>query len=120
MSLAEATARAKHDLGKYVAFQLRWLGAQASDAELLEALRADVLNTRRGPSGSESAMALWERLRGDLVGADVGPVDAGIALLQEQAQGLEAGTCSRADLEACSQAALDIARALADLARAHR
>lgn len=120
MSLAEATARAKHDLGKYVAFQLRWLAPDCSDAELLEALQADVLNTRRGPDGSESAMSIWNRLKPELAGAEVQAVEDGVATLSAHAEGLAGGTLSRDQMEACAQAAREIARHLAALARAHR
>lgn len=120
MSLAEATARAKHDLGKYVAFQLRWLTSDCSDADLLEALQADVLNTRRGPDGSESAMSIWTRLKPELAGADIQPVDAGVATLASHAEDLAEGTLSRDQMETCAEAARVVARHLAALARVHR
>jgi len=120
VSLAEATAHAKHDLGKYVAFQLRWIAPDASDDELLDALRADVLNTRRGPSGRESAMDLWSRLRPTLEGADVSPIDRAIDRLEDCAAGIERGTLTRAEMEQCAAVARSIATALAGLARTHR
>ncbi len=120
MSLSEATARAKHDLGKYVAFQLRWLAPDASDGELLEALRADVLNTRRGPAGRESAVELWSRLRPTLAGADLNPIDRAIERLAGCVAGIEEGTLTRAEMEECAVAARSIATALAGLARTHR
>jgi hypothetical protein len=120
VSLSDATARAKHDLGKYVAFQLRWLGPDCTDVDLLEALRADVLQTRRGPNGVETAMSIWSRLRPDLLQADIAEVDGAVSVLTEHARGLEEGTLSRDEMEVCQQAARDIARTLAALARAHR
>lgn len=58
----------KHDLGKYITFQTRWLGADPTGPELVQAVLADVLSTRRGPNGSESAMAIWKRYRAALLG----------------------------------------------------
>ena len=120
MSLSDATARAKHDLGKYVAFQLRWLAPDCTDTELLEALRVDVLETRRGPTGVETAMSIWSRLRPELLQADIGEVDRAMGVLNERAAGLDDGTLSRDDLEACQKAALAVAKNLSALARAHR
>ncbi len=62
----EHAARAKHDLGKYVAFQARWLGDDASADQLLEALRQDVRATRRSDAETLAAPELWARLRAPL------------------------------------------------------
>jgi hypothetical protein len=61
-------ARLRHDLGKYVALQLRSLPADAPDAEILAALRADVLETRKGPTGSVDALGLWDPVAPALAG----------------------------------------------------
>lgn len=60
--------RLKHDLGKYVALQARWLPPEAGPVERREALVADLLHTRRGPEGSTSAHEVWETFRGMLHG----------------------------------------------------
>ena len=89
--LVEAAAAAKHDLGKYVAFQARWLAPDASDADRLEALQADVLHTRRSAEGSEDAPSLWRRLRPGLAAleadADLVAVDQAIGRSSNQAIG---------------------------------
>lgn len=113
-----AAKRAKHDLGKYVAFEARWLPPEASDAELLEALRADLLQTRRGPDGSEGAAAIWARLRPTLPDcAEVQAVDAHVIEITENESALRRGEIQRAQLDALAAAARDIAAQLAALAR---
>ena len=69
-AVVEHVARIKHDLGKYVAFQVRWLPEEAGHEERLQALRADLLATRRGPDGELDASALWRQLRPALVGEE--------------------------------------------------
>jgi len=61
-ALAPAEAllgRLKHDLGKYVSLQARWLGPDAGRQQRMDALTADLLRTRRGPDGEEGAHAVW-------------------------------------------------------------
>ncbi len=69
-ALLEHLRSLRHDLGKYVAFQLRWLPEQPSDDELREALLADLARTRSAGERVESAPALWARLRAPLVGLE--------------------------------------------------
>ena len=114
--MIEALRKVRHDLGKYVCFQLRWLPGDAGDEELLEALRADVLATRRGPSGTESAVAIWARLRPSVEGLDLALVDAHVALLESHLEGLQAGTLEPDELQACAAAARGIS---AELTRLH-
>ncbi|MCO4743199.1 MAG: hypothetical protein KC912_00320 [Proteobacteria bacterium] len=66
--IRDHAARIKHDLGKYVAFQARWLPDDPADDELREALVADLLSTRRGPDGSMDALQVWDAFRAPLVG----------------------------------------------------
>ena len=68
VDVAEHTRALKHDLGKYVALQIRWLGADASEDEVCQALRSDLLGTRRSPAGTLDAVEVWEGLRGPLLG----------------------------------------------------
>ena len=49
-----------HDLGRYVFFQLAALPKDARPAVMLQAARADVLETRKRSDGSDSAMELWQ------------------------------------------------------------
>ncbi|TNE84436.1 MAG: hypothetical protein EP330_29935 [Deltaproteobacteria bacterium] len=66
--MRDHAARIKHDLGKYVAFQVRWLDDDADDEELREALTADLLATRRGPEGQVDVLTVWAGFRAGLVG----------------------------------------------------
>ncbi|MBN2798957.1 MAG: hypothetical protein JXX28_07395 [Deltaproteobacteria bacterium] len=59
--LVALVGRLRHDLGRYMAFQLRAVGDGAPHTLLCEALRADLLQTRRGPAGVERAVDLWDR-----------------------------------------------------------
>ena len=67
-ALAAHAARLKHDLGKYVALQQRWLGPDPDIAALRDALASDVLSTRRGPAGTVDALTVWAEFRPALVG----------------------------------------------------
>ena len=58
-ALVSHLQRLKHDLGKYIAMQQRWLGPDPELAELLDALRTDLLSTRRGPDDTRNAVAVW-------------------------------------------------------------
>lgn len=93
----------RHDLGKYIAFETRFLGPSASEEDLRSALRSDLLATRRGSRGVESAAQIWTRLRPVDLGddPDVLKVEEALARLRE------------ADLEVD----LDGLRALAELAQ---
>ena len=59
-ALAVSLRRLRHDLGKSMSLQLRFAGELADDVSLAEALREDVLYTRRGPSGTMSAFELFD------------------------------------------------------------
>ena len=53
----------RHDLGKYIRFETRFV-EEGGDVEALRAaLRADLLSTRRRGSEVESAVAVWARMR---------------------------------------------------------
>lgn len=120
-ALLQAAADAKHDLGKYVAFQARWLPADADEAAWREALQADVLHTRRSATGSEPAAALWARLRPALAplegDTDLAAVDGAIAALGELTPALAGGTLSGPDLTRCADQARAVATHLAALHR---
>ncbi|MFT4626089.1 MAG: hypothetical protein ACI8PZ_004760 [Myxococcota bacterium] len=57
--LVELVGRLKHDLGKYIALQQRWVLPTATEAERRAALSADLLSTRRGPTGQVDAVEVW-------------------------------------------------------------
>jgi len=67
-ALLEYVSRLKHDLGKYVRFQSRWLPEDADLQTRREALAADLLHTRRGPDGSVDAIAVWAEFAPGLSG----------------------------------------------------
>ena len=116
MSLLDAAKAARHDLGKYVCFEQRWLPEGASDEELLEALRADVLETRRSRQGVETAPQIWARLRGPLADLpQAARVDASVDLLEQGLEGLRQGSLERARLEELASAARDISDTLKQL-----
>ena len=64
----EHARRLRHDLGKYISLQVRWLGEGPALAALEEAFVADLLSTRRGPNGVTDAVALWTELQQDWQG----------------------------------------------------
>ena len=89
MSVLEAAARARHDLGKYISFQARWVEPGAPVEALRDALREDLLRTRKGPDGVVTAAALWRELREPLQGLEIGRVDALVELLTVRAATLD-------------------------------
>lgn len=114
MTLADAADRARHDLGKYVCFQARGLGEDASEAELRDALAQDLRRTRSGPAGVRGVAELWAELRPPLAAAGVEPIDALVADLAERAARLD--TLDRPallDTVARARALADDLRALA-------
>lgn len=73
----------RHDLGKYVRFETRFVEAGEDVEALRAALRADLLATRRRGDEIESAVSVWARLRpaaleGD---PDVDAIDTAMARL---------------------------------------
>lgn len=75
MRRREAAQQVRHDLGKYVHLEARWLGEDASAADFREALRVDLLRTRRSPSGEVDCQALWATLRPLVAAFDTAEVD---------------------------------------------
>ncbi len=65
-------ARIRHDIGKYVTLQQRFLADDPSAEDLREALIADLGATRRGPAGAQSIAEVWSGLADerDAVGSD--------------------------------------------------
>src|SRR5688500_10380377 len=85
MDALEAASRARHDLGKYAAFEVRWIGVEAPIEDLRAALRADLLRTQ----GDRDVAAVWATLRPPLSGEDVADVDAIVATLSARASALD-------------------------------
>ena len=53
----------RHDLGKYISFETRFVGPDAEVETLRRALKADIFETHRRGNQVESAWELWARLR---------------------------------------------------------
>jgi hypothetical protein len=124
-ALVRCLARARHDLGKYVAFQARWLGESPDTDELRAALLADLARTRSAGEAVESAPAVWARLRPALTGSaplddgttadlrgdpDLEQVERGMSAIERALPGLARAT--HHELTAARAAALDAADAL--------
>lgn len=118
-ALLEAAQDARHDLGKYICMNQRWLGESCAPAERLEALQADLLRTQSGPSGAVDAFTLWARLRPRLEGAgsEIEEVDLAISRLASRRESVEEGTADEATLAGCSADCKTIADALKRLTR---
>ncbi len=123
-ALARHVARLKHDLGKYIAFQSRWLGPEASHSDREEALRADLLATRRGPTEVVDAVELWGRLRPPLVGEaalpegpvadlgadpDVQALERAMGVVGDAVSALQAGSLEPSALKDAFDAAQEVA-----------
>ncbi len=127
-ALLEHTRRLKHDLGKYVRFQGRWLAPDAGLDARREALAADLLHTRRGPDGSVDALEVWDDFREGLEGVDhpaLMRVREGMAALEPVVAALRAAEAVNAAvepsvIEAGERAAEDVADGVRQLARAVR
>ena len=118
----EAAAAARHDLGKYIAFELRWVGDSASPGDLLSALQADVLRTRSANSVDLDAVTVWKGVRGGLAGlsgldADVDAVDEAMDRIERRLAGLRAGTLDIEELQACAADAFVVSHHLDALYR---
>lgn len=131
-ALVETVARLKHDLGKYVCFQARWLAPDASFDDVRAALEADLLATRRGPDGVVSAPDVWAGLRAPLVGAEPLPggsvvdlsahpelrrIDAAMVTVTEAVAALRADTLTPDLAAGALAAARDVADACQKLVR---
>jgi hypothetical protein len=76
-------ATLRHDLGKYIGFEARFVGEDADTETLRAALHADLEATRRHGGEVEGAQSLWSRLRPDLDEPEVGAIDAAMAKLAQ-------------------------------------
>ena len=123
--LCDLTAQLKHDLGKYVAFQSRWLDPASDIDELRAALIADLVETHRGPNGTRSSVEIWREQRATLEPVLVAVLGAQDAVWLEVVAGMArverlVSELSSADLGRLIQAR-DVALSLSDaIARLHR
>jgi hypothetical protein len=111
--------QAKHDLGKYIAFQSRWLPESATNQDWHQALQSDLLQTRKGPKGVESAVEIWASLEAGFApladDEDIQSVQRAMDRIQGQLNDLQAGTMKAADLQALAQDAKQVATHLSAL-----
>ena len=84
--LVEQLDAVRHDLGKYMAFETRFVGLDAPVSDLRRALAADLRATRRqrrgdGSEAVEAAWEVWRRLRPESLDGDpdIAVIDQGIA-----------------------------------------
>jgi len=103
----EAAAAARHDLGKYIAFELRWIGESASDEDLLSALQADVLRTRSSNGTVLDAVVVWNGVRkglAELIGQDddLTAVEQAMSRIESHLPGLSQGALEHAEMKACA------------------
>ncbi len=132
-ALRELLGDLRHDLGKYVAFQLRWLPPEPGDEDLREALVADLARTRAAGDDVASAPALWDRFLPALVGQaplsdgarvslegdpDICAIDEAIDIIRATLPELE--RAPRPELETARAAALEVASATKRLQRRAR
>jgi len=105
--LVEQLGDLRHDLGKYVCFEARFLPPDPDPAALRAALRADLLQTRRRGDEVESAWALWRRLRPAMLDGD-----PGVTALDRELEALEAASLdgSPAALAVVAARAREVAR----------
>jgi hypothetical protein len=119
-ALRERLGVLRHDLGKYVVFQIGWLPPDPTDDDLREALLADLVRTRSGGGRIEAAPEIWARIEPGLVGReplgdgsivdlgddlDLATIRVAIATIQRLLPQLD--LAPRPILEQARQAALD-------------
>jgi hypothetical protein len=78
---AEAAARLRHDLGKYIRFSAPETRETDTDA-LRQRLRADVVTTRRTAAGARSAAQVFEQWRSEE--AELFPAGGALAEMVER------------------------------------
>ncbi|MBX2803062.1 MAG: hypothetical protein KTR31_35600 [Myxococcales bacterium] len=130
-ALGRHLARLRHDLGKYVSLQVRWIGADPEPADLREAVSQDLLATRRGPQGVTDAATLWAELRGPLTGGqplvdgvwvdlstsrEVQAIDHAMVTIARVVGALREGVAQDVDVRAAAEGAVVVSGACRDLA----
>jgi len=120
----DALERLRHDLGKAIVLQVTWLGPDPEPADLRRALAADLLETRRSPSGTVAATQVWAALRPALATYEGDPdragLEAAMAEVAEVAALLEAGSATDPDVVRGARAARTVADRCRSLHRRHR
>ncbi len=112
--MSEALTQARHDLGKYIALNLRWLPEEPTQEQLRAALLTDLRATRSGGGVQEDAWSLWQRLRPGLVDYNLQDLDARMERIQQALPALE--TLDESALRRVAEDALAVGPALRRLA----
>ena len=83
--LIEDLTDLRHDLGKYLTFEVRFLGEGPQTEALRAALQADILQTHKRGDDVATAWQVWDRLRPRILDGDVDIVciEENLAVLQE-------------------------------------
>ena len=124
--LVELAGRLKHDLGKYVALQQRWVEESASFEERSAALLADLLSTRRGPEGTEDAVEVWRRFEASFAepllpdisdDPDIRSIRAGMAGISDLVAAMRTRPPAEDDLTHGRAVAIAVSEACRSLAR---
>jgi hypothetical protein len=110
--LTEDLSDLRHDLGKYITFEVRFLGSDPETEALRAALRTDILQTHKRGDVCATAWQVWERMRPtQLAGdADVDRVEESLAALARVNL-----TGSRVELEEAAGLAGEVAAATRSL-----
>lgn len=110
--LTEDLSDLRHDLGKYITFEVRFLGADPETEALRAALRADVLQTHKRGDEHATAWQVWARMRPALLEGDpdVARIEESLAALARVNL-----TGSRAELEEAAALAGEVAAATRSL-----
>lgn len=112
----------EHDLGKYLLLPIAWLPKSASEAELREALRRALTETRSQGGQTRSARSLWGAFEAEVATHPELEQHPGFARLRaavERALGWERELSQLGGLEreAIERDFRDVRRAITDLAR---
>ena len=107
--LIEDLTDLRHDLGKYITFEVRFLGEDPQTEALRAALQADVMRTHKRGEDIATAWQVWERMRPNSLDgdADVVRIDENLAALRAldldgPRETLEqAAACARTVAQAC-------------------
>ena len=113
----EAAKAARHDRGKYMVFQLRWVTADGPSEDLEEALQADLLRTHEGPSGTVTAPGVWASVRGALRAVVpskevIQRLDAEMGSIEQSLPTLAGGGMAPEELRGLAQQALSFSEQL--------
>ena len=68
--LIEDLSDLRHDLGKYILFEVRFLGPTTDTEALRSALLADIEQTHKRGDDVSAAWEVWQRLRPDMLAGD--------------------------------------------------